>query len=235
MESLAAPLVDWLAPPWLWFISLVVSSFVLGETPLKRPFRYMETYYHELSHGLAAMVTGGRVHRIQLHFDGSGVCTTSGGSRIVILLAGYAGAALWGSALYLAGHHLGSAGDTLWLKAELALLAVTVVLWVRTLGTLLILGIVGGTYAIALWYGPEGYLPYLLQFAGIYVLMNAIRAPLHLIDGRHAGDGAALADIFKVLPEGVWILLWFLFALACLVACAVLTLPGAHLLFAYYF
>ncbi|MCP5405092.1 MAG: M50 family metallopeptidase [Pseudomonadaceae bacterium] len=223
METTLAAAAD---PSWWWFLTLTVSALVLGETPLKRPFRWMETYYHELSHGLACLLTGGKVVRIQLNLDGSGVCTTRGGSRILILLAGYTGAALWGSALYLAGWHIGAGGSHTWLQAELALLAVTTILWVRNLTTLLIIATIAAVYGLALYYGPVGYLPYLLQFSGVYVLMNAIRAPLHLIDGQHVGDGAALADIFKILPEGVWILLWFAFALACLAACALLTLPG---------
>ena len=215
-----------LTPETLWFLALTFSAFTLGETPLRLPFRWAETYYHELSHGLAALFTLGRVHRIQLHVDGSGVCTTSGGSRIVILLMGYMGAALWGSALYLGGWYVGNSGSTTILEIELALMAVTILLWVRDVKTLIILCIVGAMYASALLYGPVGYLPYLLQFTGLYVLMNAIRAPLHLIDGHHVGDGAALANIFKILPEAFWIIYCLAFALACLATCAWVTVPA---------
>ncbi|MFZ2586642.1 MAG: M50 family metallopeptidase [Alphaproteobacteria bacterium] len=214
-----------LSPEALWFIGLVVGSFLTGETPLRLPFRWAETYYHELSHGLAALISGGRVHRIQLHFDGSGLCTTAGGSRVLILLAGYMGAALWGSLLYVGGWAMGETGSGVILQIELALLAVTTLLWVRDIKTLIILGIVASVYATVLLYGPSTYLPYLLQFTGIYVLMNALRAPLHLIDGQHVGDGAALANIFKVLPEIFWIVWWLVFALVCLAVCAWVTMP----------
>lgn len=46
-----------------------------------------------------------------------------------------------------------------------------------------------------------------VQFAGLYVMANAVRAPWRLVDGRHLGDGAVLADITGV-PELVWVLLW---------------------------
>lgn len=200
-------------------------SLLVGETPFKRPFKWSETYYHELSHGLACLLTLGKVNGIRLNFDGSGLCTTQGGSRIVILLMGYAGASLWGGALYMAGWALGDSGSAVWLQVELALLAVTVVLWVRDIKTLLILTVVGGVYAGALLYAEQRVLHILLQYMGIYVMMNAIRAPLYLIDGQHVGDGAALADIFKIIPEIVWIFLWFALACGVLLACGYVTVP----------
>ena len=58
------------------------------------------------------------------------------------------------------------------------------------------------------------------------MLLNAIRAPLYLIDGQHVGDGAQLADLFLIVPEIIWVALWFAFGLALLAVCLWLTLPG---------
>ncbi len=57
-------------------------------------------FLHEISHGLAAAVTGGRIVAIGLTFDEGGVCITDGGSRFLILNAGYLGSLFWG-ALFL--------------------------------------------------------------------------------------------------------------------------------------
>jgi hypothetical protein len=57
-------------------------------------------FLHEISHGLAAALTGGRIVAIGLTFDEGGVCVTDGGSRFLILNAGYLGSLFWG-ALFL--------------------------------------------------------------------------------------------------------------------------------------
>jgi hypothetical protein len=51
-----------------------------------------------------------------------------------------------------------------------------------------------------------------LKFIGIFVLLDAIKAPLHLIDGRHYGDGARLADLTGI-PELIWVLVWLVLGL----------------------
>ncbi|MDD9912529.1 MAG: M50 family metallopeptidase [Alphaproteobacteria bacterium] len=209
------------------FVTMVFVALILGVTPLRYPFQWLETYYHELSHGLAAIITFGFIHRIKLNIDGSGWCSTRGGNRFIILISGYMGAALWGGYLYLAGWALGSQGAVELLYLELALLAITTLLWVRDPVTLLIIATMALVYGSPILFPAlQGYVSFLLQFTGIYVMLNAIRAPLNLVDGKHVGDGAALADITYIVPKGIWILFWFVFALAVLTFCAATTLPG---------
>lgn len=204
---------------------MVGVALVVGHSRISWPLKWAETFYHELSHGLICLLTGGRIRTITLNWDGSGCCTTYGGWRIPTLLAGYMGASLWGGLLYMVGWLLGSQGGTWWLKAELLILGTVTLFWVRDLRTLIIVAFIAGVYGASLVLPNTLWLPYILQFIGIYVMLNAIRAPLFLIDGEHVGDGAALADAFVIIPEGLWILFWFLFALATMAACMVLTLP----------
>lgn len=209
------------------FAAMVLLALAMSKGRLGWPLKWAETFYHELSHGIACALTGGKVVRIELEFSGAGKCTTRGGWRVPVLLAGYVGAALWGGALYMGGWLLGDQGVTTWLKLELAVLAIVFLFWARDWRTWVILLVIAGVYGLAITKVSSFYLPTFLQFAGIYILLNAIRAPLFLIDGQHAGDGAALADIL-ILPEGVWIALWFAFALLVMGICMVLTLPQVH-------
>ncbi len=212
---------------YIAFIGMVVIALIVGETPAHYPFQWLETYYHELSHGLVCMLTGGKIHRIKLNWDGSGWCRTSGGWRIPILLAGYAGAALWGGYIYMAGWLLTQNAAHTLLYVELGLLAIATLLWVRDLITLSIMIVMALTYwAPTHFEAIQPYSAIILQFIGIYVLLNAVRAPFHLIDGLHVGDGAALADITYIFHEGVWIALWIAFATSVLFYCAAMTLPG---------
>lgn len=213
--------------PEVVFGAMVLLSLALSTSRLGWPLKWAETFYHELSHGIICALTGGKIAQIEIKFNGAGQCKTRGGWRVPTLLAGYAGATLWGGALYMGGWLLGDSGATLWLKLELGVLAVVFLLWARDWRTWVILLFIAGTYLLAITKFSHVYLPLFLQFAGIYIQLNAVRAPLFLIDGQHLGDGAALADILW-LPEGVWIALWFVFALAVLGLCMVLTLPEIH-------
>jgi hypothetical protein len=84
-----------LAPPLLVAILALAgwSSFVVY------PLKIFVVFLHEISHGLAALATGGSIRAIGLTFDEGGVCVTEGGSRFLILNAGYLGSLLWGALL----------------------------------------------------------------------------------------------------------------------------------------
>lgn len=198
------------------FFSLLFTAIIISRTRLKYPFLWMETFFHELSHGLICMLTLGRIHRIELKFNGAGCCTTSGGMRIPILLAGYLGASTWGTLIYLAGWSLNDSGDIRLLNFLLGILILTTVFWVRNLTTLFIIATMFIVFALPTEIPQAGYAGYAVQFFGLYVLQSSITAPLHLIDGQHVGDGADLQRATLILPEGLWILLWFTYALACL-------------------
>ncbi|MCU0512315.1 MAG: M50 family metallopeptidase [Anaerolineae bacterium] len=66
------------------------------------PLKLFVTYVHEAGHSLMALATGGEVIRFVVSPDGSGLAVTAGGSRALILPAGYLGAALFGSLLFFA-------------------------------------------------------------------------------------------------------------------------------------
>lgn len=85
-------------------ISLLLASIAiifLSSTPglemIVAPVKWFVTCVHEICHGLAAILTGGRVHSISIHSDFSGLTMTSGGINWVISFAGYMGTALIGS------------------------------------------------------------------------------------------------------------------------------------------
>jgi hypothetical protein len=79
-------------------------ALILSVMPvLSYPFRLLFTIIHELSHGLAAILTGGHFVRFILTRNGSGVATTAGGMGCLILPAGYLGTTLFSAGLILLG------------------------------------------------------------------------------------------------------------------------------------
>lgn len=85
----------------------VVAAGALAWTPwlvlVAYPFRLLTTLVHELGHGLAAIVTGGDFLRFVVFPDGSGLAYTAGGWRLIVIPAGYLGAAAFGALLIVAG------------------------------------------------------------------------------------------------------------------------------------
>ncbi|MGJ8692176.1 MAG: M50 family metallopeptidase [Thalassotalea sp.] len=188
------------------FWILLLLAIILTRLPVVSiPFNWLESFFHELSHGIAALITGGKIIKIELFTNGAGLCTTQGGSRLLISFMGYAGAIFWGALIYLAAtSHLKMAKNLSVLM--LLLLAISIVFWVRDLLTLMIL-----LMLMVLFYGKwrlkSEYIGLMFQFTGITVLLNAVLSPLHLLDGRHLGDGATLATI-TYIPELIWVVLW---------------------------
>jgi len=193
--------------PHYQFALLVIGAFVLSNIPIVHwPFSWLETYFHEISHGLAAVLSGGSIERIVLHFNGSGLCYTRGGWQPLVTFAGYAGAVAWGAIIYLSAKASGT--NNRWPAIiMLGMLLVSGILYARDLITILIMLIISGTLYISFRHVVGGIFPRFMEFAGVYVMVSAAQAPLDLIDGRHYGDGATLANV-TWLPEIIWALLW---------------------------
>jgi hypothetical protein len=121
------------------FWIILFSAAVISQLPLIAiPFKWLETYFHEISHGLAAVATGGNIAKIELFPNGAGLCTTQGGSRFFISFMGYAGAAIWGTLIYLvASTHQRVAQLITALIATM--LCLTLILWVTDILTFFII------------------------------------------------------------------------------------------------
>jgi hypothetical protein len=188
-------------------LALIVKAIPLVHLPLD----WFQTYFHELSHGLAALLTGGRIHQIQIALDTSGSCITSGGWIPLVLFAGYAGSALWGTLIYLSVS--ASAKQAKAIALGLGLLVVlTGLLWVRDWVTPWILLTIVAMFLLAYRYGKRKWTHRFVAFVGLYVLVESLGSSFHLIDGKDIGDGSALTKL-TYLPEIVWIVVWALIAI----------------------
>lgn len=192
-----------------WF--LLILAIVVTRIPiLGVPFKWLESYFHELSHGLAALITGGKVVSIQLFLNGAGLCTTQGGSRFFISFMGYAGASLWGGAIYALAHSQRKTTRALSLFM-LCTLFFSTIFWVRDFLTLFIVSSLFILFYVK-WKYPKPVFTWLLQLTALIVLLNSVLSPLYLIDGRALGDGAALANL-TLIPEIVWVIIWSVFGI----------------------
>ncbi|MFN7644981.1 MAG: M50 family metallopeptidase, partial [Burkholderiales bacterium] len=94
------------AAPWIWTAALLSLALFAIDTwwPqagwIARPLIWLGTLFHELGHGLAAIVLGGDLVQLAIYPDGSGVAMHRGAysaiERALIAAAGPLGAPLAG-------------------------------------------------------------------------------------------------------------------------------------------
>ncbi|PFH34844.1 hypothetical protein BESB_068770 [Besnoitia besnoiti] len=80
---------------WL-VVSLLLWHCSIGGYNVLLPMKMLTVFFHEFGHATAAWLTCGRVHGIEVNKNEGGVTRTTGGSRFIILPAGYLGSCFWG-------------------------------------------------------------------------------------------------------------------------------------------
>lgn len=196
------------------FIGLIAASMFISYLPIiSIPFTWIMTFFHEISHGIAALITGGSVDNIRIHLNGSGLCYTKGGIEFIVTFAGYTGAVIWGVLLYMMADSFSHKRANIIALFLSGFILITALLWGRDILTLLILAILLCLFVSIIKLQETRVMKLALKFIGIFVLLDAVKAPLNLIDGRHYGDGARLADLTWI-PEILWVILWFIIGMS---------------------
>jgi len=194
---------------------LLVAAIIIRQIPIVSiPLNWLETYFHEISHGIAALLTGGEIIRIELFPNGSGVCTTRGGLSFFITFFGYAGASLWGWLIFkVASSHQRAA--QIFSGLMIALLLASIIFWARDLLTMIILTTLAVLFVFTIKMRRLYYLQLCLKFFGLSILLNSLFSPTYLFDGRNLGDGATLFSM-TLVPELVWVFIWCALAIVAL-------------------
>jgi len=82
-------------------LTLTLLITLLWNTDVLLPLRILTVFLHELSHAVAAIVTGGEVLSLSVSPNEGGLVTARGGSPFWITSAGYLGSLLIGAALFV--------------------------------------------------------------------------------------------------------------------------------------
>jgi hypothetical protein len=197
-------------------LALAAAGLLLWDTFVVYPFRLFVVFLHEISHGLAAVATGGRIVSIGLSVNEGGVCLTRGGWAFLILNAGYLGSLLWGAAFLLLG------GRRTRARPVIALVGVftfgVALVYVRTW-----FGLLYGLSAGLLLLGVASRLKpavseFLLATIGAISCLYAVWDVASDVLRGHSGasDAAALARLTGV-PSVLWGLAWIAVSVVVLV------------------
>ena len=86
-----------------WQLLLLTTAvFALWQTPFVVPLKILIVFFHEASHAIASVITGGEVVSLTVSPNQGGLVISRGGSRFWTLTAGYLGSLLIGAGLLLA-------------------------------------------------------------------------------------------------------------------------------------
>jgi hypothetical protein len=192
--------------------AMLALLFFFWNTPFVYPIKILVVLLHEISHGIAAILTGGSIAKILISPNQGGVCYTAGGWRFLVLSAGYLGSMLWGGLILLA------AARTHWDKwittlMGLCILGVTV-FYVRN-GFGLVFGIGFGAALFFIgWLLPNFINDFLLKLIGLTSVLYAVFDIKDDLLSTPAGvsDASMMAREFFGSPL-FWGILWMGLAL----------------------
>ena len=203
----------------IWTLAgLAGGSVLLWQTYVGKlvlyPFTMLSTWFHEMGHGLVAMLVGGSFEQLAIYSDGSGVAQSliaadpSVFSHAFISAAGPLGPPLVGAALIIASRSRRATRIALGVLA--AALLVSTLIWVRSLVGWLVLPAFALALIVVLWRGTPRTQDFVIQLLGVQACISSWQDTSYLFSdgGLVAGqpqrsDSAAIADSL-LLPYWFW-------------------------------
>lgn len=192
------------------------------------PLRLFVTYVHEAGHSLMALLTGGRVISFVVNSDGSGLATTAGGTRALILPAGYIGAAFFGAALFYLTNTFRRPRTLAFGLGGLLIFFTLMYSGVGSSGAPLafLVGILSGAALIGMgWKLSRDVNLLVLSVLAMMTGLNALLDLWYIVQspnvsgaqGMVRNDAAAFSqNVAPIFPASIWALIWALIAVGML-------------------
>lgn len=194
-------------------ILIFAAVTLLWNTPVVYPLKIFVVFMHEISHGIAAMATGGQIEEIVVVSQEGGHAITRGGSPLWTLTAGYLGSLMWGGLILILAVRA-RLDKTLSVIIGLGMVAVSI-LYVRNLFGL---GFGIGFGAVLLISGRflnRSVNRWILQVIGVTSCLYAILdIKSDILDRAHLRSDARMLAEMTNIPTLFWGILWILLAIA---------------------
>ena len=186
---------------------IMVAIFALWPTPALYPLKLLIVFFHESSHALMTIATGGEVVELVVNPMQGGHVLSAGGNRFLTLSAGYLGSLIWGSIIYLLA--VGTQYDKAIMFCLGGIIIVIAALFVRDLFALGFSGLIGVFMIIMGVKAPMQVNDLVLRAVGV---TSMLYVPLDIYSDtiERSGlrsDAFMLAEEFggvTVLWGGVW-------------------------------
>ncbi len=206
-------------------VSIVLWQTDVGSIALY-PFTILATWFHEMGHGVGAMLTGSKFEKLLIFPDGSGVAMslrTADGYRVTnafIAACGPLGPVIAGALLIIASR---SARST---RAGLTILSVALivssVIWVRSLVGWLILPAMGFGILLLALYGTAPWQRFGIQFVGVQACISVWKQFDYLFSAGGSIGGTVQRSDTGAIADVLFLPYWFWGAVISAVTLAVL-------------
>jgi hypothetical protein len=215
------PLLTKEAPPTVermgltWLLAAAIATIVLWQVPagdyILYPFTILATWFHEMGHGLMALLLGGQFRQLQIFGNGSGVATYAIPLSLkpigpaLIAAAGPMGPPIAGAALILASRSFKLA--SLSLKILGAVLLISTLIWVRSLFGIVAIPLLGLIILGIALKAPRWVQGFTVQFLGVQACVSTYHQ-LDYLFSYNAGP-LGLSDTAQIqqqllLPYWFW-------------------------------
>lgn len=213
-----------------WLLAAIAATILLWQVPygnyILYPFTILATWFHEMGHGLTALLLGGQFQQLQIFPSGSGVATHSGSlflggiGRALVAMGGPMGPPIAGSVFILASRRSQTARAALLFLG--ALLIVSAVIWVRTLFGLVMIPLMGlGVLAIAK-VTPRWFQSFAIQFLGIQACISTYHQLNYLFTYQAVIGGQSMLSDSAQVAQSLLLPYWFWGALMAIASALLL-------------
>ena len=194
-------------------ILIFVAVTLLWNTPVVYPLKIFVVFMHEISHGIAAMATGGQIVEIVVVSQEGGHAITRGGSPFWTLTAGYLGSLVWGGLILLLAARA-RLDKTLSVILGLGMIAVSILYLRNPFG--LGFGVAfGAALLISGKFLNRSVNRWILQVIGVTSCLYAILdIKSDILDRAHLRSDARMLAEMTNIPTLFWGVLWILLAIA---------------------
>ncbi len=192
-------------------VTLVLFFIPYGDKVIL-PLTLLSTYVHEMGHGLAAILVGGRFVKLEMWANGSGVAWHAGDygalARAWVAAGGLLGPAFFGALLFALGRHRSWAKPVLYVCGGLALLSV--LLFVRNAFGVVYVLLLGAALLALAHFASEAWAQLVVVFLGIQLSLSVFSRGNYLFmayaettQGRMPSDVAHISEAL-FLPYWFW-------------------------------
>jgi len=200
-----------------WLIGAAIATIVLWQLPFGNyvlyPFSILATWFHEMGHGLTAMLLGGNFQQLQLFSNGSGVATHSGVrffgplGRALVAAGGPLGPPLAGAAFILASRRKQTAKMALLVLGSV--LIVSTVVWVRSLFGLVAVPLLGLAVLAIASFAPRWLQVFSIQLLGVQACISSFHQIDYLFTRQAVIGGRAMLSDSGQIAQNLLLPYWF--------------------------
>ena len=198
-----------------WLIVAAIATIVLWQVPagnyILYPFTILATWFHEMGHGLMALVLGGQFRKLEIFGNGSGVASYAMSLSLapigpaLVAFSGPMGPPIAGAALILASRSFKTA--TLSLKILGGFLLVSTIIWVRSLFGIVAIPLLGLIILGIALKAPRWVQGFTVQFLGVQACVSTYHQLDYLFS--YSAGSMGLSDTAQIqqqllLPYWFW-------------------------------